>query len=118
MQPFFNQLARAYAPSVGFLGVIDRQSEEARSWGRANQVPFPILADPDLAIVRAYGASNSAYVALIDKRHQIEKFWPGVSEGMLDDLNQRLARLAGIEPRPIDASEAPEDLYSGCPFDL
>lgn len=116
MQPFFNQLAQSYGDRVRFLGVIDRESEMARFWGKARSVPFPILADPDLAIVRAYGVTNSAFLALITPDHQLETLWPGVSKQMLVQLNARLAELSGKAVRAIDVSGAPSEPYSGCPY--
>lgn len=118
MQPFFNQLAKAYGDKVPFLGVINGEPEMARFWGNARSVPYPILADPDLAIIRDYGATNSAFLALIDPNHHLETLWPGVSRDILAQVNKRLAELSGRPPQPIDASDAPSEPYSGCPYDL
>lgn len=118
MQGYFNQIARAYAGEARILGVIDVGPSRARSWGRENRAAFPLLADPGLEIMRAYGATNSAFAALIDREGRVDMFWPGVSGPMLEILNGRIAALAGVGPRPIDFEDTPEELYSGCPYDL
>jgi hypothetical protein len=53
---------------------------------------------------------------VIAKGGAIDQLYPGYSEPMLAEVSQRLARLAGAKPRTIDASGAPDDLYTGCPF--
>ncbi|MFO0956598.1 MAG: redoxin domain-containing protein [Isosphaeraceae bacterium] len=118
MQPFFNQLARSYGDKIRFLGVIDGEPELAKFWGNARAVPYPILADPDMDIIRDYGVSNSAYLALIDPEHRLEMLWPGVSKAMLGEVNRRLAQVAGRAPGAIDTADAPSELYSGCPYNL
>ena len=117
-QRFFNRLQAAYGRDVRFLGVIDADSEKARAWGRAHGTTFPLLLDPTLDVTRAYHAESSAYVAVIDKSGTLDHLYPGYSAAMLAEAGDRIARLAGVSPRPIDASGAPEDLITGCPFDL
>ncbi len=116
--PFYGRLAESYGSRVRFFGVIDGNAEVARKWARANHVPFPILADPDLRIVREYKAENSAYFAIIAPDGSIEKYWPGYSADMLREANELLARFAGVEAKLLDVAGAPEDLYTGCPYEL
>lgn len=113
---YFNSLHAAYDGRVRFFGVIDGDRDAARAWAARNGVPFPILIDPDCALVRDFRAENSAYVALIDRSGRIDSFWPGYSTAMLEALNARIAVLAGLPEAPIDTTGAPEELYSGCPF--
>ncbi|MDB5350928.1 MAG: resA 17 [Planctomycetota bacterium] len=115
-EAYFNQLHAAYRGRIRFVGVIDGDRKLARKWGALNGVPFPILPDPKLTLMQSYGATNSAYVALIDRDGQIEEFWPGYSASMLHDLNAKMAKLAGLDPETVETPDAPEDLYSGCPF--
>ncbi len=84
--------------------------------GRKHQVSFPILSDPDLKIVHAYQAENSAYFALIAKEGTIDTYWPGYSADMLKEASERLAWLAGVGVKSIDVTDAPAQLYSGCPY--
>jgi peroxiredoxin len=114
--PHYSRLAQSYGSRIRFFGVIDGNAEVARKWSRANRVTFPILCDPDLRIVHEYHAENSAYFAVIARGGRIEKYWPGYSADMLNEANGLLARLAGAEVKPIDLTDAPTELYSGCPY--
>lgn len=114
--PYFNSLDVLYRGRLRLLGVIDGDESVARRWGLANHVTFPILPDPRLDLAKSYGATNSAFVALIDREGHIDELWPGYSAGMLHDLNRRASAMAGLTQEPFDASDAPEELYSGCPF--
>ncbi|WP_165067820.1 peroxiredoxin family protein [Paludisphaera rhizosphaerae] len=116
-QPFFNQLDKAY-PGVEFLGVVDVEGGPAQRWAERLRIAYPMLTDPDLKIVRDYGVENSAYVVVIDRQGRIVKHWPGYSTGMLRELGATLAALSGTAEQPLDVSQAPDEEYSGCPFDL
>lgn len=115
-ESFFNGLHASYRGRVRFVGVIDGDASVARRWAATNGVPFPIVPDPQLELMHAYGATNSAYVALIDRDGRLDGFWPGYSVAMLHDLNSRIAALSGLSEEPIETAEAPDELYSGCPF--
>ena len=114
----FNDLHAAYEGHVRFFGVFDGSLEKARGWASRNAVPFPILLDPEGNLVRLYQARNSAYVVLIDRSGTIDAFWPGYSSAMLQVVNARIAKLAGLPEAAINTSEAPDELYSGCPFEI
>jgi peroxiredoxin len=115
-QRFFNRLHEAYGRDVRFLGAIDADDSRARAWGRENRTTFPLLVDPDASLARAYGAGSSAYAAVVAKGGAIDRLYPGYSVAMLGEIVERLARLAGVAPRPIDAAGAPGELSTGCPF--
>ena len=46
----------------------------------------------------------------------IDGFWPGCSADTMRQLGRRVARLAGVEERPLDVSVMPASLTTGCPF--
>jgi peroxiredoxin len=115
-QPYFNSLAALHGDRVGFLGVIDGGEAVAREWARRRKATFPLLCDPELRTVKDYRATNSVYVALVSKGGTLEAYWPGFSAPMLEDLNRRLAAATGVEPRPIDTTDAPAEMVSGCPY--
>lgn len=117
-QPFFDRLHAAYGREARFLGVIDIDADGARAWGQRNRTTFPLLIDADLAIARAFRAESSAYMAVVARGGAIDHLYPGYSESMLAEAGARIARLAGVEARPIDAAGAPEELSTGCPFGL
>lgn len=116
-QPYFNRLFEAYGAKVPFFGVIDAPVDRAEKWGRVNQAAFPILCDVDLAIIHDYKAESSAYLAIVSRGGTIEKLWPGYSVAMLEEASARLAKLAEMDVRPIDTTDAPSDeMLTGCPF--
>lgn len=116
-QPYFNRLKTSYS-QARILGVIDGELGPANLWASKIRVSYPLLLDPDLELVRAYGVENSAYVILIDQQGRLAMHWPGYSASMLQELGASLARLTRSIPRLIDVSDAPGELYTGCPYDL
>jgi peroxiredoxin len=115
-QPFFNRLHEAYGAAVPFFGVIDAPVGRAGKWAEVNHAAFPLLSDVELKIVHDYKAESSAYLAVVSKGGAIEKLWPGYSAAMIREASACLAKLAEIEPKPIDATGAPEEMLTGCPF--
>ncbi len=115
-ESYFNNLHAAYRGHVTFFGVIDRERDEAEAWAARYAVPFPLLLDPHGELVRKYHVTNSAYLALIDTSGKIDSFWPGYSSAMLEAVNARIATLSGLPEAEQDTSQAPDELYSGCPF--
>lgn len=112
---FFERFYDMYAEEVSTVGIINAGKEVAEKWKKSTQAHFPILMDPDLKTIKAFNAERGAYVSLIAEG-KIVKQYAGYGEAMLQELNARLARLAGIEPRKYDSSQSPEHLTSGCVF--
>ncbi len=115
-QRFYNRLHEAYGREVRFLGVIDADTDGGRAWGQRSRTAFPLLADLDLGIARRFGAESSAYMAVVDRGGAIDHLYPGYSQEMLAEASGRIARLAGVAPRPIDVAGAPDELSTGCPL--
>ncbi len=101
---------------VPFFGVIDGGVMVADRWVEQTGTVFPILADPELKIIHAFGAESSAYVAFIGPGGKIEKLWAGYSEAMLKELADRMAPWVKPGMEPFDVSDAPAELYAGCPY--
>ena len=101
---------------VPFFGVIDGGVMVADRWVEQTQTIFPILADPELSIIHAYGAESSAYVAFIGPGGRIDKLWAGYSETMLKELADRMKPWVKPGMKPFDVSDAPVELYAGCPY--
>lgn len=116
-QPSFNRLAAAYQGLVEFVGVIDGGPAIARDYASVNEVRFPIVSDTTLETMKAYKAERSVYVALVATDGKIDKLWPGYSQTMLTDLNDRLGYLAGVKPKPLDLDLVPTKLTSGCLYE-
>ncbi len=116
-QPFFNELWQAHKKYVTFIGVINKNLFVANRWQKENKVPFPILADPNESLIRKYRAEYSAYSALVTPDGHLEKLWPGFSKEMLHKMNRRLSELTGQETPTLTFPDAPDEMYSGCPFE-
>ncbi|WP_165226961.1 peroxiredoxin family protein [Aquisphaera insulae] len=114
--PYFNRLRDDYGDRVRFFGIIDGDPPVARRWAKAHQPRFPLLSDPRLDLVHEYKVENSAYLALVARGGTIVKCWPGYSVGMLEEANAELARLAGVEAKPVNSTGAPIEMYTGCPY--
>jgi peroxiredoxin len=115
-EPYFHRLHAAYGTRAAFIGVIEGNASVAGEWARRHRSPYPVLADPDLRVIRACGAERSAYVAVVAQGGPIERLWPGYSAGMLAELGNLLAEKTGLPETPIDDKDAPTALSSGCSF--
>jgi peroxiredoxin len=115
-EPFFHRLHRGYQAGVQFLGVIDAGPADARRYAEANRVPYPVLADPEHAIIRRFRAENGGYVVLLRRDSSVDTLWPGCSATMMRELSVRIAAVAGIGEQPIDVTDLPAVLTTGCPF--
>jgi hypothetical protein len=115
-EPFFHRLEGRYRDVADFVGVIDADADLARAYAVANKVPYRVLADPDRTIVMRLGAKSGGYVALLGSGGEVDSLWPGCSAGMMRELGCRIAALGAVAERPIDVSEMPKVLTTGCPF--
>jgi peroxiredoxin len=115
-EPYFRRLHDVYAGRVQLVGVIDGDAAVARRWAQEHRTNYPILPDPKLEVVHAYGAKGSAYVALVAAGGRIERLWPGYSERMLKELGARMAVLGGVPMASFDSEGAPRRLFAGCPY--
>jgi peroxiredoxin len=130
MEPFFHRLARTYADTAYFAGVIDADVPKARRYADANTTPYPILADPEQQIIGSVGAENGVYVALlvvpdaplaalgatVQNASTIDSLWPGCSAEMFTQMSRRIAAAAGIAERPMDVCGLPSAPVTGCAF--
>jgi hypothetical protein len=112
----FPRLELAYRGAVHFFGVMDAEPDTAR-YGTDQAVPYPVLTDPDLDIVRRLGAKNGCYLVLLTADGVVEAVWPGCSADGMRDASRRMARLARADERPLDVSGMPAALTAGCPFE-
>jgi peroxiredoxin len=113
-QPFFNELASAYAGRAFFVGMIDAGKTEAGKFADDLGVPYPVLPVPGAEEFRRYEAERSVYVTLVSKGGKVLRQWPGYSRSMLVELDEALARACGGDPASLDVSMAPENATSGC----
>lgn len=115
-EPFFHRLERQYRDAADFIGVIDADADSARTYAAANKVPYRVLADPDRTIIERFEAKHGGYVALLGINSRLDTLWPGCSAEMMQALGRRIAALRALAERPIDVSDMPKVLTTGCPF--
>jgi hypothetical protein len=115
-EPFFHRLERRYRGLVRFFGVIDGDRNVARRYALANQVPYPVLADPHRSIIIRFKAENGGYVVLLRPTGEVDTLWPGCSAEMMRELACRIGALAGVKERTLDVGGMPAVLTTGCPF--
>ena len=115
-EPYFHRLEERYHDTADFVGVIDADVGSARAYAVANKVPYRVLADPDHAIITRCEAKHGGYVALLGVNRQLDTLWPGCSAEMMRALGRRIAALRTLAERPLDVSDMPKVLTTGCPF--
>lgn len=115
-QPLFNAFAKQWKDKVEFVGVIDSEPKKGRVWTQDYRPVFPVVSDSKKEIIKAYGAKQSVYCALISKEGKIVKLWPGYSQDMMKEMNEMIAKEAGVEAKAFDAKYAPNEKTSGCFF--
>ncbi|MDB5345753.1 MAG: AhpC/TSA family protein [Schlesneria sp.] len=115
-EPHTHDLFRAYGLHANIIGVVEGSGEDLEEWQQRYQTPFPLIADPDHSIARSYEAKRSAYTVLITNR-TVNRLWPGYSGDMLREVGTLLATAAKIPEVPINVSDAPKSLISGCVLD-
>jgi len=117
-EPLVERIAKTYAGAVQVIGVINANAARGTAWQKANGLTFPLLLDPKMATIQAYGALNGVYMAVVAPNGQLDHLYPGYSQDGLRELSARLAKLAGIPTREFDVQDAPTKPTSGCAFEF
>ncbi|MBS1706021.1 MAG: redoxin domain-containing protein [Armatimonadetes bacterium] len=113
-QPFFNSMANAYGEKINFLAVTKGSKVDCSNYRVNLTVSFPMARDEHGEVAKAYDVPNSAYSALIGTDGKITKLWPGYSKKLLTEINETLAKTAGVEPIKLDLRGAPDEDATGC----
>ena len=115
--PFLAQVQEAYGEACTVVGVINAGNDVAKAWVKTVGTRFAIIADPDCALIHAYGAERAVYTTLIAPGGTIVKTYPGYSAETLKDLSAHIARLSGSAESPLKFANAPVKLIVGCPLE-
>ena len=105
--PHFNKIASSYGAQANMVGVINGSLEDAKAWAKEYGAKFTILADPDLKIIRAYGAQHSPWAAAVAKNGTVQKVWNSGSPTTLTALNKLAATTAGKKMASLSFDGAP-----------
>ncbi len=114
--PFLDRLQAAYGDACTVVGVMNASTKIAGEWAKQVGSRFPIIADPKLAIINAYGAERSVYITIVAPDGKIVKTYPGYSSKTLKELSTTIARLGGLPERAVSLGLAPQELVAGCPL--
>lgn len=117
VEPLFKSLARKYKGKIDFIGVIDKGNKEARQWSTDLLVEHPIVPDPKLEIISAFGATNSAFSALVSAEGKVVQMWPGYSRAILQEMNVQMANELNLKATSFDPQWAPVKRSAGCVFE-
>ncbi len=115
-QDFYNQIASNYLGKATFLGVMDTDRATAAKFKSDFRVPYPVVSELHAVTFRAFRSKRSVYATVINQNGTVEKLYPGYNDKTIIDLNQRVAKLAGVPPKPVSLRDAPASLSSGCAF--
>lgn len=113
---YMNSLQAQYGSVCEVVGVINANPADARAWIRASGCTFPVLPDPDLKLITAFGAERAVYTTLVAPGSRIDSTYPGYSRETLAEISRKIARMAGVTLQAIDFSKGPETLVTGCEF--
>lgn len=115
-EPLFQKLSRRYQGKVDFVAVTNAGQTKAHQWHTQMLVPYSVVPDPKLEVIKAYEAVSSVYSALVTKDGKIEKMWPGYSQDILKEMNAEFAKISGVKEEPFDPEFAPKERATGCAF--
>lgn len=111
--PEFRKIHAAYKDKANFVGVINATADAATKWKAENKVEFPILADPDLKIIKGFGLTRSQYTFQVGKDGKVIEAYPGWGQNALNPVNVALAKSVEAEVAKLDFSEAPSGTSFG-----
>lgn len=104
--PHFKKVAESYGPKGNLVGIINGSPAEAKQWAKEYGAKFLILADPDMKIIRSYGAQHSPWAAAVSKG-KVSKVWDEGSAKTLSALNKLAAKNAGVKEVAMTFDGAP-----------
>lgn len=116
VEPLYQSLRETQNGRIQFVGIIDSPAEKAKKWVKNHSTENLVLISADASAMHAYNAPRSAYSTLVDTKGRIIKQWPGYSRRILTDMNEEMAKAAGVEVPPFDTAYAPLEDSSGCSF--
>lgn len=102
--PYLERLYKAY-PSDNFtiVGVSQNEKKDTQAFAKEYGITLPLALDPSdkYAASNAYGLTNVPSLFFIGTDGSIEVSSVGWSKADFEELNRRLAKLAGVAPKPL-----------------
>jgi len=112
-QTMFNELQANYMDDVKFIGASKGTQAQALQFVKESQCIFPVVSD-DGTIANLFDAKKSVYFVLIGTDGKIIKIYPGYCKSVASEINDKLAQLTGVTPKPITLAPLPGDNTAGC----
>lgn len=110
---YFNAVGAAYKGKVNFLGVIDTDAAGYKTWQGRFKAPYPVIYDPNLKIIEAFGAERSPWAVLVDSKGQVVDEWHGYSVSFINGMSTKIASTAKTPVKKIDTAGAPTQTRYG-----
>ncbi|MFM9872218.1 MAG: redoxin family protein [Fimbriimonadaceae bacterium] len=98
---------------VKFVGIIDTDMEGYKAWNKRFNAKYPVLLDEDKEVIAAFGAQRSPWFVVVNSKGEVVHTDKGYSKKSLQSMNERVAKLNGVEPVKVDLSKAPVDMQFG-----
>ncbi len=115
---FVDSASQYYRGKLNVVGIINGNSDQAKAWRTKVKPDFTILCDPDCTAIKAFKADRGVYTTLVAPGGTIDKSYPGYSKTMLQELSYRIADLTHSERKLLRLDAAPDQLTSGCQFEI
>ena len=102
--PYLERLYKAY-PSEKFtiVGVSQNDKKDTQAFAKEYGITLPLAIDPSDKYTgsNAYGLTNVPTLFFIGADGSIELSSVGWAKADFEELNRRLAKLAGVQPKPL-----------------
>jgi peroxiredoxin Q/BCP len=103
---FRDVFERYSALGVTIFGVSQDSAQSHSRFSEREQLPFPLVADEDGSVTRAYGVPSriglsSRVTFLVDASGRVARVWPDVDPGV--HANQVLSAIADLAPAAATA---------------
>jgi peroxiredoxin Q/BCP len=105
--PHVTKIDSTYSGKAKIIGVYNGSLAGAKRWASRYGAKYPILADPDLKIIRSFGAPYSPFLISVDKSGKVENVLEGLSPRELTRLNAGAAEVAGMKVTAMTFEGAP-----------
>ncbi|HVP43997.1 MAG TPA: TlpA disulfide reductase family protein [Terriglobales bacterium] len=102
--PYLERVYKAYpSEKFAFLGVSQNDKRDTQAFAKEYGISFPLAIDPSdkYPASNAYGLTNVPTFFFIAPDGSIELTSVGWVKADIEELNRRLAKLAGVKPKPV-----------------
>lgn len=102
--PYLERVFKVYpSERFTFVGVSQNDKTDTQAFALEYGISFPLAIDPSdkYTASNAYGLTNVPTLFVIGTDGSIELASVGWSKADIEELNRRLAKLAGVQPKPV-----------------